>query len=212
MTAAAEVAGKLVFNNGFTSQVRPRRYYTIPRDTLETVLEDVQELINFFVIEFQRVLFAENVIHTIGAFAASLVSYLLIKVVPLWGLALIGTSIIYLAPLVYVNNRELIDSQIAHTSEIINSQAAQVKDIASHHAGRGVESVKSYAGDYTAKAQQYVGQARGRTGGALGTSTPAGTTSGYETGPKYGSSDFPTAPKTGPELSTTEEKVPTAAS
>jgi hypothetical protein len=65
-TASAEIVGKLVFHNGLTSQIRPKRYYTIPKDTLELVLDDVQELINFFVIEFQRVLFAENVSHTVG--------------------------------------------------------------------------------------------------------------------------------------------------
>jgi hypothetical protein len=60
-TIAAEVIGKLVMNNGLTTQVRPRRYYKVPRETLDAVIGDVHELINFFVIEAQRVLFAENV-------------------------------------------------------------------------------------------------------------------------------------------------------
>ena len=66
VTASAEIIGKLAFSNGLTSQIRPKRYYTIPKDTLELILDDVQELINFFVIEFQRVLFAENVSTTVG--------------------------------------------------------------------------------------------------------------------------------------------------
>lgn len=61
ITIAAEVAGKALLNNGFATQLRPRKYYTIPRETLEAVIGDVHELINFFVIESQRVLFAENV-------------------------------------------------------------------------------------------------------------------------------------------------------
>lgn len=66
VTAAAEVVGKLVFNNGFTSQVRPRRYYTLPKGAVDRLLDDVHELMNFFVIEFQRILFAENAIYTIA--------------------------------------------------------------------------------------------------------------------------------------------------
>lgn len=58
---AAEVAGKLVMNTSIASQLRPRRYYTIPRDTFDAIFGDVHELANFLVIESQRILFAENI-------------------------------------------------------------------------------------------------------------------------------------------------------
>jgi hypothetical protein len=61
ITAAAEAAGKFILGQGVASNMRPKRYYTIPRETLESVMEDVTELANFFVIEFQRVVFAENI-------------------------------------------------------------------------------------------------------------------------------------------------------
>ena len=48
------------------ASLRPRRYYRVPKETLETFLDDVEQLINFFVIEFQRILFAENVTVTVG--------------------------------------------------------------------------------------------------------------------------------------------------
>lgn len=66
LTSAAELLGKFAVGNGFASKMRPKRYYTIPRETLESVLADVEELTNFFVIEFQRIVFAENVYMTIG--------------------------------------------------------------------------------------------------------------------------------------------------
>lgn len=62
VTVAAETAGKLVLNNGLASQLRPRRYYTIPRETLDSFIGDVHELLNFFVIEAQRIVFAENIL------------------------------------------------------------------------------------------------------------------------------------------------------
>lgn len=44
--------------------VRPRRYYKIPKERLEATLDDVEQLINFFVIEVQRIVFAENIPNT----------------------------------------------------------------------------------------------------------------------------------------------------
>jgi Reticulon len=61
VTIAAEVAGKLILNNGFATQLRPRKYYTVPKETLDAMIGDVHELINFFVIEAQRIVFAENI-------------------------------------------------------------------------------------------------------------------------------------------------------
>jgi len=66
VTALAEITGKLVMGRGVASSFRPRRYYKIPKETLEASLDDLEQLINFFVIEFQRILFAENPIVTIA--------------------------------------------------------------------------------------------------------------------------------------------------
>lgn len=72
MTAAVEVVGHVILKQGVASSFRPRRYYTIPKETSEAVLEDVSQLVDFFLIEFQRILFAENVVHTIGVCSAEL--------------------------------------------------------------------------------------------------------------------------------------------
>lgn len=66
ITAAAETLGRVVMGKGLATSMRPKRYYTIPRESLEAMLEDVEQLINFFVIEFQRIIFAENVYVTIA--------------------------------------------------------------------------------------------------------------------------------------------------
>ena len=64
--AAAEITGKMVMDQGLSSKLRPKKYYTIPRETLESMMEDATELCNFFVIEFQRIFFAENVYVTLA--------------------------------------------------------------------------------------------------------------------------------------------------
>lgn len=66
ITAAAEIVGQTVLGQGFATKMRPRKYYTIPRETLESMLGDIEELVNFGVIEFQRIIFAENVWVTIA--------------------------------------------------------------------------------------------------------------------------------------------------
>ena len=202
VTAAAEVAGKLVLSQGLTSSFRPKQYYTIPREFLESSLEDVEQLINFFVIEFQRVLFAENVTITIAAFVAAFLSYWLIKVVPLWGLTLIGVSCIYLGPLIYMTNQELIDHHLKNASDVVNTQTSQIKDLAGQHTARASETVKAYAGDYTAKAQEYIGNARGRSTSPEVSSSKSAANAPLKSepgsAPAYSASDFPHAPKQEP--------------
>ena len=51
---------------GVASSFRPRKYYKIPKEALESSLDDLEQLVNFFVIEIQRILFAENPVATIG--------------------------------------------------------------------------------------------------------------------------------------------------
>ncbi|KAL2266988.1 hypothetical protein VTJ83DRAFT_4265 [Remersonia thermophila] len=160
ISVGAEVAGKLVLNNGFATQFRPRRYYTVPKETLNTVVGDVHELINFFVIEAQRILFAENVYASAAAAFAAFLSYHLVKIVPYWGLALIATTVAFFVPLIYTTNQELIDSQLKHAGEIVNAQTAQLRTVAQRHTEQAAQVTKQYMGDYTAKAQALLKGAR----------------------------------------------------
>jgi hypothetical protein len=121
------------------------------------------------------------------AFLGAFFSYYLIKVVPFWGLALISSSTLFLGPLVYKTNKELIDHHLANVSNAVNEQTEQVRQIASHHAARATDATKQYVGDYSAKAQELLGNARGRS--------VSPTTTKKETAPAYKSEDFPAAPK-----------------
>jgi hypothetical protein len=153
-------------NRGFASRMRPRKYYTIPRETLESSLDDVEQLINFFVIEFQRIMFGENVFVTVGAFFITFISYFLVKIMPTWGLGLLFTTLIYTVPLVYINNREVIDAQIENASTIINEQTQQVRNIAVEQTQHATEIAKSTATDLSNRASELIGQAKQRAGQA----------------------------------------------
>ncbi len=217
VTVAAEVVGKVLLSNGFATQLRPRKYYTVPRETLDKLIGDVHELINFFVIESQRIFFAENVYASAAvsglhyclrpgaaaaavacirvvrlirtphqvAFAAFL-SYYLVKVVPYWGLAVIGTTVVFFAPLVYTSNQELIDNQLKQAGNLVNSQTAQLRSAAQKHTEQATHLTQQYLGDYTAKAQSLIHGARPQG------EQPKPKTSRQTAGLK--TTDFPVAP------------------
>lgn len=196
-TVLAEVAGKLVLNNGLATQLRPRRYYVIPRDTLDAMIGDVHELINFFVIEAQRILFAENVTASVAAFLGAFFAYYLVKIVPLWGLGLIGTTSVFMIPLIYNSNQELIDAQLNKAGEVINQQTSQFRSVAQKHTAEAANITKQYMGDYTAKAQQLIGR---RSASPEAVSKPA------PTAPAVEEKDFPAAPSS--EFENSEPVVP----
>lgn len=176
ITIAAEVAGKTLMNQGFATQLRPRKYYTVPKETLDAMIGDVHELINFFVIESQRILFAENIGASAAAALGAFLSYYLVKVVPYWGLSLIATTVLFFAPLIYTTNQELIDSQLKHASEIVSAQTSQLRTVAQKNTEKATQVTKQYMGDYTAKAQSLIKGAQ---------------TNGKELKP----TDFPSPPK-----------------
>lgn len=157
-TLLAEVTGKLVLNNGLASQFRPRRYYTLSKETLDAAIGDVHELVNFFVIEAQRVLFAENIPASVAAFLGAFFSYFLVKVMPLWGLALTATTALFVVPLVYTSNQEIIDHHLKQASDVVNEQTSQLRNVASKHTAQAADVTKQYMGDYTSKAQQLLGR------------------------------------------------------
>ncbi|KAK4185080.1 Reticulon-domain-containing protein [Podospora australis] len=188
ITIAAEVAGKAILNQGFATQLRPRQYYTVPKENLDALIGDVNELINFFVIESQRILFAENISASAAAALAAFLSYYLVKIVPYWGLALIATSVVFIAPLIYTSNQELIDSQLHHASEIIQEQTHQIRGLVQKNTEQATQVTKEYLGDYTAKAQAIIKGAENNV-----KSTVKGAENNTKTTVR--DTDFPAVPK-----------------
>ncbi|KAL4808140.1 Reticulon-domain-containing protein [Aspergillus unguis] len=205
-TALFEIVGKLVFQQGIASSFRPRKYYTLPKETVEAVLEDFEQLVGFVLIEFQRILFAENIVHTVAAFSASFSAYWLIKILPFWGLSLLAVTIAYLGPLVYINNRELIDAQIEQAQQMVNSQAKELKGLAEERTYHATGVVKQYVGEYSNKAQEYIGSRRSASPEVA--KAPA-TVVKREPEPEAAikTSDFPEAPKDEPVAQSIEQTI-----
>jgi len=132
--AVAEFAGKPFGVKGFASQLRPKRYYTVPRESIDIFFAEIHELMNFFVVEFQRLVFVENIFATIVAFLASALGYVLIKYIPIWGLLLLTSVVAFTAPLVYLQNQEAIDEQLSQISEIVNQKLTHARGMSEKYA------------------------------------------------------------------------------
>ncbi|KAJ5769603.1 hypothetical protein N7520_004162 [Penicillium odoratum] len=210
VTAAVEIAGHVILKKGIASSFRPRRYYTIPKETHEAVLEDLSQLLDFFLIEFQRILFAENVVHTVAAFTAAFLGYWLIRIVPVWGLTVIGVTTAYIGPLVYISNREIIDEQIKNLQDIVSAQTNQLKDLAGERTSHATGLMKQYVGDYSHKAQEYIGR---RSASPEMTKLPTPVKTEPVAEPAIQTEDFPEAPIVEPISQVVEsvESAPQAA-
>lgn len=125
----------------------------------------------------------------------------MIKVVPVWGLSLIGVSFLFLGPLIYKSNKELIDEQLNKAATIAGQQSEQMRKLASEQAARASSTTKQYVGDYSAKAQELIGNARGRSSSPTITKTEPFSSKNDSFPTKkesplnsYKNEDFPAAP------------------
>ncbi|KAF8455289.1 Reticulon-domain-containing protein [Kalaharituber pfeilii] len=153
--AALEYAGKPMGYKGVVSQLRPIRYYTIPRESLEGIFDEIHDFLNFVIVEFQRVVFVENIFVTVVAFVTSFIGYFLIKYLPFWSLAFLATIAVFSGPYIYLNNQELIDAQINHYSEIANHKFIEARGYSEQYAGEAVHRARATATQLTEKVQNY---------------------------------------------------------
>ncbi|KAI5310071.1 hypothetical protein KEM55_001823 [Ascosphaera atra] len=156
VTVGFEIVGKLVFNKGLASSSRPRKYYTVPRETLDSLLEDAEQLFDFFLVEFQRIIFVENLFYTVAAFSTALTAYFLVLFLPLWGLAIIGTTCAYFTPLIYITNKDLIDAEIEDLNVLLNAQIQHLKETVSHRTTHAHDSLRKYVDDCQARVHDFV--------------------------------------------------------
>jgi len=182
--SVAEFAGKTITGTGFVSQMRPQKYFAVPRESVESIFAGLHQFLNFLVLEFQRILFVENFATTVTAFVLSFFTYVLIKYLPLWSLALTSTVLAFTVPLAYLKNQEVVDQQLARLSEIINAQLNQAKEVGG-----------KYANEYTAQAKQVAGNLTGKVQGlAGGKKEPVKKPYRDEVEPTVNESDFPSVP------------------
>lgn len=153
-STALEAAGRFVFkgDQGLVSQFAPQEYFTVSRETMDPIFNEVFSLLNFGFTEFQRLLFARNIQHTSIAFVLSFVAYNLIRFLPLWALTMIGIILAFALPPVYIQNQQAIDGHLNQASQLGAAHYNNAVGAASKHASVATEKVKLAAIDLGAKA------------------------------------------------------------
>ncbi|TGZ78158.1 hypothetical protein EX30DRAFT_343539 [Ascodesmis nigricans] len=153
--AAVELAGKPFGAKGVVSSMRPKRYWTVPRNVVDTVFDQVHDLLNFFVLEFQRILFVENIATTIAAFLTTFFGYFLIKYIPYWVLLLLTTTTAFTAPLIYLQNKQLIDEQLHRANVLINEKLKTGRNMTEKYAKDALTAAQATTADLSQKVQGY---------------------------------------------------------
>lgn len=134
---------------------------------------------------------------------ASFLSYYLIKLLPAWGFTLFATCVVFLVPLVYTSNKELIDSQLEHANKVVSAQTQQLRDLTVEHTSKAAETVKGYTNEYAGVASEYIGKSRQKipelipsTNGSTGNTGNMGSTNVNTNTTAPREADFPKAPAT----------------
>ncbi|KAF4446966.1 hypothetical protein F53441_9437 [Fusarium austroafricanum] len=129
--SAAEFAGRSFGPNNFMTRLRPKQYKTVPESTLNATLNDIHDFIHYAVIQAQKILFAEDLEKTFGAFVATASLYFLIQFMTPFGIAILGLTTVYMLPLVMSpRGRGMARDGMARAQEISNEAVDQARSIA----------------------------------------------------------------------------------
>ena len=82
-----------------------------------------------------------------------------------------ATVTAFTAPLIYINNKELIDEQIQRASDMVNSQVETTKKLTGKYAEEAAVHVRTTAADLQSKVQTYTKSPTKKTEAPSNTST-----------------------------------------
>lgn len=150
----AEFAGRSFGPNNFVSRMRPRQYKTVPESTLNATLKDIHDFIQYAVVQAQKIIFAEDLEKTFGAFAFTASLYFLIQFMTPFGIAILGLTTIYIIPLVTSpQGRGIARDGMARAQEISNAAVDQANSIAQNSKGT-MANISSMAQDTAGNLRQ----------------------------------------------------------
>ena len=134
------------------SGLKPRQYYQLNKNTFDILFNEIANVFNFMVLEFQRLLFAEKTSHTAVACIISFLAYKLVRYIPLWALALMGTVLAFSIPPLYLHNQQLIDRHILQAQNMAAERAAYAREMAGQQVGAVSDKAKHVTSEWGRKA------------------------------------------------------------
>ncbi|CAI6095939.1 unnamed protein product, partial [Clonostachys chloroleuca] len=160
VAATVEYAHRSFTRNTILARLRPAEYKKIPEPVLNDTLKDIHDLVQFLVVEAQRIVLGENLGRTFGAFIALATLYWLVKIVSPFGLVLLGITALYAAPLVTSRQgREVLEAAKARTADMSNAALESSQALA--------QAGKDKAAELSTATQQTAADAKRRAGGLV---------------------------------------------
>lgn len=165
VVTATELIHGTFTSNTLLKRLRPTEYKRIPESTLNDTLRDIHDFAQYAVVKAQRILFCQDWEHTLIAFFGLTALFWLNKLVSPFGLAIIGLTSIYIAPLVNsprgrevahdaaVRADELRTAAVNNTQKLAQDGKAKVADLSSQ-AQVTAQNAQQRAGEMAQNAQQ----------------------------------------------------------
>jgi len=147
VVSVTEFASRSFGTNSLSTRIRPKEYKQVPEPTLNATLKDIHDLIQYVVVQAQRIVFGQDLDKTFAAFLGFTALYWLIKIVSPFWLAVMGLTSLYIAPLVASpRGRAVARDASARAQDMANAAAEN---------GRGLaQNGKVKAAELSSKARQ----------------------------------------------------------
>lgn len=143
--------------NTLLARLRPREYKKIPESTLNDTLHDIHDFAQYAVVQAQRIVFCQDWEKTLAAFVGITALFWLNKLVPPFGLAIIGLTSVYIAPL--VNSPR--GREVAHDAAV---RADELRVAAVNNSQKLAQDSKAKAAELSSQAQVTAQNAQRRAG------------------------------------------------
>jgi len=107
--------------DSLSSRLRPKEYKKVSESTLNATLRDFHDLIQYAVVQAQRIIFGQDLDKTFAAFLVFTALYWLTKIMPPFWLAVMGLTSIFIAPLIFSPQGR----QVAHDASALSQELAK---------------------------------------------------------------------------------------
>ncbi|KAH7146146.1 Reticulon-domain-containing protein [Dactylonectria macrodidyma] len=138
--SVTEFASRIFGPNTFLARLRPKQYQKVPESTLNATLKDIHDFVQYSVVQVQRIVYGEDLDKTFAAFLSFTALYWLIKVLAPFGLAVLGLTSLYIAPLITSpRGREVAHDTRVRANELATAAADKGNTIARDGKAKAME-------------------------------------------------------------------------
>jgi len=154
--SVTEFASRLFGPNTFLARLRPEEYQKVPESTLNATLRDIHDLVQYAVVQVQRIIFGQDLNKTFAAFLSLTALYWLTKILAPFGLAVLGLTLLFIAPLITSpRGREVAHDAKVRADELATAAAEKGNSIARDGQAKATE-LSSKARETVASTKQNI--------------------------------------------------------